>query len=101
MEALIAEMAKLGCILETENYGTTLRWDGHRVPVRELPVFDTYNDHRMAMALAPVCVFVPGIIIRNMEVVSKSYPQYWEQLAQAGFRLLDPSEPIPAAEEEA
>ncbi len=101
IEALIAEMAKLGCILETENYGTTLRWDGRRVPVGEIPVFDTYNDHRMAMALAPVCVFVPGIVIKNAEVVSKSYPCFWEQLEEAGFRIVDPSEPISAVEENA
>ena len=101
IEALIAEMAKLGCILETENYGTTLRWDGRRVPVGELPVVDTYNDHRMAMALAPVSVFVPGIVIKDAEVVSKSYPDFWNQLEQAGFRLVDPSEPIQSAEEDA
>ena len=71
------------------------------MPVGELPVFDTYNDHRMAMALAPVSVFVPGIVIKDAEVVSKSYPDFWNQLEQAGFRLVDPSEPIQSAEEDA
>ena len=55
----------------------------------------------MAMALAPVCVFVPGIVIKNAEVVSKSYPRFWEQLEEAGFRIVDPSEPISAVEENA
>ncbi len=55
----------------------------------------------MAMALAPVCVFVPGIVIKNAEVVSKSYPCFWEQLEEAGFRIVDPSEPISAVEENA
>jgi len=55
----------------------------------------------MAMALAPVSVFVPGIVIKDAEVVSKSYPDFWNQLEQAGFRLVDPSEPIQSAEEDA
>ncbi|MDE6526072.1 MAG: 3-phosphoshikimate 1-carboxyvinyltransferase [Muribaculaceae bacterium] len=98
--ALCAEMAKIGCLLETEAYGTVLSWDGRRVPVRSLPEFDPYGDHRMAMALAPVSVFVPGIVVRDAEVVAKSYPSYWQQLVDAGFRLADPSDPIPAIEEQ-
>ena len=100
LEALKAEMAKLGCALEIEGYGTVLAWDGRRRPVAELPVFDTYADHRMAMALAPVSVFVPGIVVRDAGVVSKSYPDFWEQLQNAGFRLADPSEPLPTPEQQ-
>ena len=100
IEALISEMAKLGCILDTENYGTTLVWDGRRVPVTQLPVFDTYSDHRMAMALAPVSVFVPGIVVKDIEVVSKSYPEYWAQLEEAGFILSDACTPLPDTENE-
>ncbi|MCM1066210.1 MAG: 3-phosphoshikimate 1-carboxyvinyltransferase [Muribaculaceae bacterium] len=92
MAALTAEMAKIGCLLEVEGYGTVLSWDGRRVPVQTLPEFDTYGDHRMAMALAPVAVFVPGIVVRDVEVVSKSYPAFWEQLAAAGFVLEEVSE---------
>lgn len=89
VEALIAEMAKLGCELETEAYGTTLIWDGRRVPITSMPVFETYGDHRLAMSLAPVAVYVPGIVVKDVEVVTKSYPTYWEQLQQAGFRVVD------------
>ncbi len=99
LQALVNEMAKLGCLLEIENYGTTLQWDGRRVPVTTLPEFDTYADHRMAMALAPVAVFVPGIVVKDAGVVSKSYPGFWEQFEKAGFRLVDPSEPLSTAEE--
>lgn len=97
LEALRTELARLGCLLETENYGTVLSWDGRRMPVRELPVFDTHGDHRIAMALAPVAVFVPGIVIKDADVVAKSYPGFWKDLEGAGFRLLDPSEPVPEA----
>ena len=99
LAALTEEMAKIGCLLETEAYGTCLTWDGRRVPVRELPVFDAHADHRMAMALAPVAVFVPGIVIEDVEVVGKSYPAFWQDLEAAGFTLADPSEPLPQAEE--
>lgn len=99
LEALKAELAKIGCLLEIEQYGTVLQWDGRRVPVTSMPVFDTYADHRMAMALAPVAVYVPGIVVKNAEVVSKSYPEFWQQLEAAGFRLADPADPIPTVEE--
>lgn len=94
LEALVAELAKLGAQLEIEGYGTVLKWDGTRRPVRSLPEFDTYGDHRMAMALAPVSIFVPGIVVRDVEVVNKSYPGFWDHLRAAGFTLADPSEPI-------
>ena len=57
-----------------------------------MPVFDTYADHRMAMCLAPVSLYVPGIIIRDAEVVTKSYPDFWEHMRAAGFTLLDADE---------
>lgn len=94
IEALAAELAKLGILTETEQYGTVFVWDGRRVPIKTLPEFDTHGDHRMAMALAPVAVFVPGIVIKDVEVVAKSYPAFWDDLRNAGFTLLDPSEKI-------
>lgn len=96
--ALCSELEKIGVIVEIENYDTTLRWDGTRRPIRELPVFDPRSDHRMAMALAPTAVYLPGIVIRNAECVAKSYPEFWNQLREAGFRTADPSAPLPAPE---
>ena len=94
--ALTAEALKLGGIFESENVDT-LSWDGRRCPVGERPMIDTYGDHRMAMAFAPVSIFVPGIVIRDAEVVSKSYPRFWEQLAEAGFTVAEfTGEEVPA-----
>lgn len=45
----------------------------------------TYNDHRMAMAFAPLCLVYENIIIEDAEVVSKSYPQFWNDLKKAGI----------------
>lgn len=86
--ALHDELAKTGVMLDTSVPGA-LSWDGRRAPMREMPVFDTYADHRMAMSLAPVALYIPGIIIRDAEVVSKSYPDYWEDLRATGFTLVD------------
>ena len=95
LAALRDELAKLGFVLTIENYDSELRWDGSRRPIHALPDFGSHGDHRIAMALAPVAVFVPGIVVRHAETASKSYPSYWHDLAAAGFRLADPSDPLP------
>ncbi len=84
MAALITEMRKLGYILH-ETDGSVLSWEGERCTTEEHPAIDTYEDHRMAMAFAPICLALPEILINNPQVVSKSYPRYWEDLRQAGF----------------
>lgn len=86
LAALAAELLKFGIVIEVER-DSELIWDGRRLPIRELPVIDTYSDHRMAMAFAPASIFLPDIIIRDVEVVSKSYPDFWAHLAEAGFTL--------------
>lgn len=52
----------------------------------EIPAFDTYKDHRMAMAFAPLGMLFP-IIINEPDVVTKSYPGYWEDLKKLGFDI--------------
>ena len=84
MAALITEMRKLGYILH-ETDGSVLSWEGERCTTEEHPAIDTYEDHRMAMAFAPTCLALPEILINNPQVVSKSYPRYWEDLRQAVF----------------
>lgn len=86
LEALRTEMLKLGMVLTIER-DSELIWDGTRRPIYEFPVIDTYEDHRMAMAFAPLSIFIPGIVINNIEVVSKSYPDYWQHLQDAGFKF--------------
>lgn len=84
MAALINEMGKLGYALcETE--GSILSWEGERCRKAADAAIDTYEDHRMAMAFAPACLVMPQILINNPQVVSKSYPRYWEDLKKAGF----------------
>lgn len=89
--ALQNELAKIGCIVENDG-DSTISWEGRRMPVSEMPVIDTYDDHRMAMAFAPLSVFIPGIVIRDAETVEKSYPGFWDDLRAAGFTVTDASQ---------
>lgn len=47
----------------------------------------TYNDHRMAMSFAPLACRYSSLILENPEVVSKSYPRFWEDLKSVGFNV--------------
>ena len=85
IEALKRELLKLGYVLRDEN-GDTLIWDGTRCEPTLAPI-DTYEDHRMAMAFAPAAIKFPGLRINNPQVVTKSYPQYWDDLEKAGFTI--------------
>ncbi len=84
--ALITELEKLGYVLrETEN--GILEWDGERCLTDETIVINTYEDHRMAMAFAPASIILKEFYINHPEVVTKSYPSFWEDLQQGGFKL--------------
>ncbi len=85
IEALKTEMRKLGFVIHSIN-DSELLWDGERCEPAAVPAIDTYEDHRMALAFAPVSLLQP-IVINNPHVVSKSYPQFWEHLRQFGFKL--------------
>jgi 3-phosphoshikimate 1-carboxyvinyltransferase len=84
IEALKNEMKKLGYQLyDSEN--SILEWNGERCEPEENPVIKTYEDHRMAMAFAPLAVKLGTIKIAEPKVVTKSYPGYWDDLESAGY----------------
>lgn len=85
IEALKTELRKVGYVIKDEN-DNTLIWDGERCEPTLEPI-DTYEDHRMAMAFAPIAFKHPEILINHPEVVSKSYPHYWEDLKKVGFKI--------------
>lgn len=85
IEALKAELRKLGYVLRDE-HDDTLIWDGERCTPTFEPI-DTYEDHRMALAFAPAAIKFPGLVIREPGVVSKSYPHFWDDLRRAGFTI--------------
>jgi 3-phosphoshikimate 1-carboxyvinyltransferase len=83
--ALQKELRKLGFLLQIIN-NEELLWDGSTCEPTMEPI-DTYEDHRMAMALAPLAVKFPRLRINNPEVVSKSYPDFWKDLRKASFTI--------------
>ncbi len=86
IHALVTELRKLGYVVQAEG-NSVLRWSGERCEAAADPCIATYEDHRMAMAFAPACLVRPDIRIDRPEVVSKSYPAYWDDLRQAGFHV--------------
>ena len=91
--ALINELRKLGFVLRAEG-DELLVWDGTRCTPDEHPVIATYDDHRMAMAFAPAALCYEGLTIEHPEVVTKSYPGFWEDLKQ----ITDPPQTPPSME---
>lgn len=88
ISALQTELRKLGYVVDAIG-DCEMTWSGQRCQPEEEPVIKTYDDHRMAMAFAPIALIRGSIFIENPEVVSKSYPQYWEHLIQAGFTVTE------------
>lgn len=85
MAALQAELAKFGIALGIEA-DDVLYIDSYAdgTPHYNGQPIATYHDHRMAMAFAPAAMVCEGVQIANPEVVSKSYPRYWEDLEGLG-----------------
>ena len=86
IEAMKTEMRKLGFVLHDVN-NCELYWDGEHCEPQQDAAIDTYDDHRMALSFAPAAFRYPGLAINNPQVVSKSYPQYWEDVKAAGFEV--------------
>jgi 3-phosphoshikimate 1-carboxyvinyltransferase len=87
ISALQTELKKLGYIIKTNE--SEMEWSGERCEADTDPVISTYDDHRMAMAFAPASLVLGKIIINEPQVVSKSYPNYWEDLKKAGFCVIE------------
>lgn len=87
LSALQMELSKLGFITDIPDDGT-FAWHGAQFdPGEIIEPIETYQDHRMAMAFAPAALFFPGLQINDAQVVSKSYPQFWNHLRAAGFSI--------------
>jgi 3-phosphoshikimate 1-carboxyvinyltransferase len=85
--ALQAELKKLGYLLESNAEGSMLIWNKRRCTPEPNPIIDTYHDHRMAMAFAPVAMTKKQVNINDPMVVTKSYPSFWNHLRDAGFEV--------------
>lgn len=83
LAALQSELTKLGATVTTTQDSLTLE---ATTTIRPNISIQTYNDHRMAMAFAPLAIKVP-LVIEDAGVVSKSYPAFWNDLKKIGFKI--------------
>ncbi|CAZ94884.1 MULTISPECIES: 3-phosphoshikimate 1-carboxyvinyltransferase [Zobellia] len=81
LEALHTELSKLGADISVTDKDLTLGLSG---TMKAEVAIDTYNDHRMAMAFAPLAMKIP-LYVNDAEVVSKSYPDFWKDLEKLTF----------------
>jgi len=88
IQALITELKKINIDGEEINgdalhiYAPT-----HAFERLKMPTFGTYHDHRMAMIFATLALVVGEVVIEDPLVVGKSYPAFWKDLEQLGFRV--------------
>ncbi|WP_345951082.1 3-phosphoshikimate 1-carboxyvinyltransferase [Mucilaginibacter sp. PAMB04274] len=81
--ALQNELAKMGVKLIEK--GLVYKLDCSERFIPEHITIQTYEDHRMAMAFAPLALIIPQVEIEDAQVVEKSYPAFWKDFEKAGF----------------
>jgi 3-phosphoshikimate 1-carboxyvinyltransferase len=81
--ALDTELSKLGAKISVTDKSLHLASDQD---FQKGITISTYNDHRMAMAFAPLALKIP-LSVKKAEVVSKSYPSFWEDLNSLDFKI--------------
>lgn len=81
--AMKTELGKIGARLDEED-GIWILTPSHKLPISV--DIDTYEDHRMAMAFAPLCLLM-DVTIEDPMVVEKSYPGFWEEVRKLGVTI--------------
>ncbi len=85
--ALVKELSKFGIRIHSADDGSSMGYHGESTMDSGRIRIDTYQDHRMAMAFAPAAISGYELIIVDPDLVSKSYPGYWEDLKKVGFNI--------------
>lgn len=86
IEALTIELSKIGARLHANNHDD-FSIESNSSINSEPVIFETYEDHRMAMSASMLALKFDSIKITNPNVVLKSYPEFWNHLSQAGFTI--------------
>jgi len=87
VKALQNELAKIGVKLIEK--GQVYKLDCSEKFIPERIFINTYEDHRMAMAFAPLALLIPEVEIEDAMVVEKSYPAFWTDLKKVGFDVVE------------
>ena len=80
LAATATELSKLGAGVSVSSDAMTI--DPPQALTDHALVFDTYNDHRMAMSMSLIGLRRPNVAIANPACVAKTYPTYWKDLAR-------------------
>lgn len=90
IDALDVELKKLGLasLIETGGNDWRLIPEKMHAPNAENTSISTYDDHRMAMAFAPLALKLSQVLIEEPQVVSKSYPMFWKDMERLGFIIV-------------
>ena len=83
LEALKIEIEKLGGAVSITDVDLKLNASAE---IKEGVAIDTYQDHRMAMAFAPLALRTQ-LFVNEAEVVSKSYPDFWKDMETLGLKI--------------
>jgi 3-phosphoshikimate 1-carboxyvinyltransferase len=88
--AMYNEMKKFGVEIDFDDTGEWISWNGKtRFKADNDVIIETYKDHRMAMSFAPIALKTKEIKIRDPQVVTKSYPLFWDNLFSSGFKIIE------------
>jgi 3-phosphoshikimate 1-carboxyvinyltransferase len=93
LHALCEELNRVGVKATISTISARLVSGGFRFQISDpdlqppTSIFQSHNDHRMAMSLAPLALKFGNIEIENPDVVKKSYPEFWDDLMKAGFEI--------------
>jgi len=83
LAAMKCELEKVGASVNID--AESLRVFGQKAKLQSASIA-TYNDHRMAMAFAPLAILIP-LTIEESFVVEKSYPDFWKDLSSIGYQV--------------
>ncbi len=86
LQVLKSELGKCGVEVRIDGDGMEINPEGL---FKQPALIETHNDHRIAMAFASLATVLNSISFDNIEVVSKSYPEFWDQLAATGLIFKD------------
>lgn len=86
LHALQQELKKINCRIRYSSDQLEIIGFSPENEISDTPVFEVYNDHRMAMALAQLA-FVAPVQIKDPDTVNKSFPEYWKVLNELGYQI--------------
>lgn len=88
IESLIRECGKMGYILGWNENKSSIYWDGSTSVLDKSIIFETYNDHRITMSLAPAVFALRRFAIKDAGNVVKSYKTFWDDVQKTGISVI-------------